>query len=290
MFYTNLMIFFLAAMFLMRIGKGSGRFVKARGFIFILLMVSLAGLYLTLHAWLQDFLLFSQYLVLLAAPMLVVFFEFISELFQKSRKILSLFLLVSMLGCLCLPPLVNEYSSKWNNFNLNRRLKCFDQVILSTKKSDKCLSVEFPCPFRLAGYFYRMCWPGLESRSIINHDEEALIDEILHQNVVVIVPSQVYFFMPQLLYLIHKNYVLGDYSFYTPGQIWGPSQVEKVEQDVLVSGYYQIAGWEGVSIDGRSLKQGTIYLSKGMHIFDLPDRQKMYGFFYDVKLNLAPSG
>lgn len=282
-FYANFMIFILAGLLLMKVGKCSQRFLRACVLIFILLSVSLVGLYLTLNPWEQEFLLFSQYLVLLAAPMLLTFFEFIAELFQKGKRILSLFLLVSMIMLLCLPPLIKAYHEQ--KFNLRWRLSYFDRIIESTKKKDRCLSTEYSCPFRPSVYFYRLSLPWLKSRSINKLEEEILIDEILHQNIVVIVPSWTYSLMPQLTSLIDKDYVLDKGFFYIPGQIWSARRNKLINQDIIVDGYYRVVGWKGALIDKKPVKDGIIYLSKGKHVFEMPKTQMVCGFRYDIELN-----
>lgn len=290
MFSVNFMLSFsLISLFFYLIYKKrhTAKVASAYLFIFTFFVISFLSLFLTLHAWRQDFLLLSQYFALLAGPMLSFFYEGIHGLFrEKYKKLFGIILSIFMLLFICPPPLFNMY--RHNVFGLRSRFLVFDSIISLTNKGDKCLSIEAPCPFRPCVYFYRQAIPSLESLSVTRYREGSTINEILYQNVVSIVPLGYYYgkALPDLARAIDSNYLMYKNSFYIPGKILKASDGKTVALNVIVDGYYRIEGGrEGVRIDDKPFLSDTVYLKKGGHVVYLPDVQKTRRLIYDLYAN-----
>lgn len=268
------------------------KFANAYLFIFILLFVSYISLFLTLQVWEQDFLLFSQYLALLSAVMLSFFYEYIYELCRKrNREFLGAVSGFCIFALLCLPPLFTRpqriRAAEWF-FGLHRQLRPFDEVISLTNKDDRCLSIDVHYPFRPGPYFYRVTFPDFESPKVIEHIEKSLIDEILHNNIVVVIPLKGYAIgMPNLAQTIERNYVLYNKKhFYIPGKILQAAGRKVTAFDIIVNGYYRVPeDYKGMRIDNKLLKTDIVYLKKGKHIAYLPARHKNYRVMYDLQVN-----
>ena len=255
---------------------------------FVLFIVSVLGLFSALHRWRQDFLLLSQYLILLVSPLLFFHYERICSLISKRRgEVYGVFCSFLLLAFFCLPALSYIYHAS-KSHGISFWVNKFDTILSLTNKDDKCISVEYACPFRLSSYFYRLCPTPFESSLLTSYTEKSLMNDILHHDIVVIMPLRDSYknYMRDLNRLIREHYILYRNSFLVPGNNFTVNDDSAIVFNVLVAGYYRVGpDGAGMSIDSKLIKTCSVYLSKGEHLVSVPDKCKKYQLVYDFEAN-----
>lgn len=259
-------------------------------FLCIFFLGAFLSLFFILHPWPQDFLLLSQYLALLAAPGLSLFYRHIFARYWYHRKrFLGFILSFSLFGVIYFPPSF-MHGYQIDESGQSKVFESCDFILSATNREDRCLSVVFPIPFRPSVYFYRLCGPEFESPIVLKHAEKSLLNEFVNNKIVVVMPLEVWGFdygMPDLYRKLKDNYIQEqEQMFFVPGSVLRPHNGDDAVFNVMVQGYYRFReDWKGVRIDGMRLQRGIVYLTQGNHIISLPDPNKEYTIIYDLKSN-----
>lgn len=286
MFRGNFMLFLSAAALPFYLAadrhKITLRTVNAFILLFSLAVVSYCVLFSILHPWRQEFLFFCQYLALLAGPVLAWLYDRLTGVVSSRRgPILGMAAGSILLLLICLPPI--RHTLKAERYILARELQKYDLILSLTNDDDQCYSV-FPCPFRPSAYYYRIAAIHVESRTLSAQMDDSLMEEFLRGRFVVILPYPRYESLPHFFSFLNSNYVLEEYPFYIPGQIFKRGK-PAAAFNIPVDGYYQIKDWRGVVIDGNPLAGSSVYLKKGGHHVELPDKIRDRRLVYDFPAN-----
>jgi hypothetical protein len=309
MLIINSILFVSALCFLLYLCLKKGAFKKSAYSsvfaIFMFLLVSFLSVFFIVHPWLQEFLLFSQYLVLLAALGLSLFYSYVFTRYgNHGKRFLGFVLSFFLFAVICLPPFIYVYQNRvagrqllpgfgpepipFDKIMLLGIFNDFNEVLLITNPEDRCLSVAYPIPFRPSVYFYRLTGPEFESSTALKHAEKSLLHELIDNRVVVVAPLATWGFdvaMPDLDRKIKDNYIQ-ERNLFIPGKVLKSSNKSDVVFNVIVPGYYEFRGdRKDIQIDSHPFQKEVVYLTQGIHIFSLPDVDKEYTIMYDLKSN-----
>lgn len=267
---------------------------KRMRFFIILPLVSFLFLFRILHPWPRELLMFSQYQILLSGIALdwlfTLGFEKIQSGYQKIFAVMIFFLIVFLLyvGPSIATVLEPNRSPK--------TAEVFQHFWDRTKPGDRFLSIKKAFLFRPSVYFWEVGDMFAEQPSTRGIFDEALSQNILNDEIVVI-RYHPYFqeYYQKTDRLIREFYVkyrgsalvideTGTQSFYIPGQRIKLISSREASLEILVSGHYRIQknASLAVVVNGQEVNEKIFYLPKGRHILKVSETPAEFLLVYDL--------